>query len=64
MMACMFRTNPHKIVPKIVPMMIFPVPMMACAHDEISVKIAFPCFAGIYFDGQIRWVLMSEIFTK
>lgn len=53
MMACMFRTNPRNIVPKIVPMMIFSVPMMACAHDEISVKRAFPCFAGIAFDGQI-----------
>jgi hypothetical protein len=64
MMACMFRTNPHKIVPKIVPMMILAVPMMACAHDEIRVKRNFPCFTGIFFDGQIRRARMSGSSTR
>jgi hypothetical protein len=47
----MFCTNPHKIVPKIVPMMIFSVPMMVCAHDEIRVKNPFLASVKSFYMG-------------
>lgn len=51
MMACMFRTHPHKIVPKIVPMLILSVPKVELGKIGISIKKTFFASLKSFYGG-------------